>query len=194
MNHLASSNGTKGAVTSAFYGIRWAHTVAGLPSPTEHPFVQTALEGAQRLLSTAVKKKEPITPALLSQLAQKHGGPTADLKDLWFLFICLVGYAGFMRIDELTHLRKEHVVISDHSMTLHLPGAKTDQHRQGNTIFVARTNTPTCPVTITERYMRAMGDSLTPDSYLLLRFVRTKEGLRACSDKQISYARIRANT
>ena len=53
-------------------------------------------------------------------------------------------------------------------MEIHLPGAKTDQHRQGNTIFVARTNTPTCPVAITERYMRALGDSLTPDSYLLL--------------------------
>ena len=46
LNHLAPSNGTKGAITPPSYGIRWAHTVAGLPSPTEQQFAQTTSEGA----------------------------------------------------------------------------------------------------------------------------------------------------
>ena len=105
------------------------HTVAGLPSPTEQQFAQRTSEGAQRLLSTAVNKKEPITPELFSQLAKKHGGLTTDLKDLHFLFICLVRYTGFMCIDELMQSHKQHVIISDHSMEIYLPGARTSTTR-----------------------------------------------------------------
>ena len=39
------------AIDSALYGIRWAHKIAGLESPTEHPTVLAAAEGARRKLS-----------------------------------------------------------------------------------------------------------------------------------------------
>ncbi|CAH3032378.1 unnamed protein product [Porites lobata] len=39
------------AIDSALYGIRWAHKIAGLASPTEHPTVIAAAEGARRKLS-----------------------------------------------------------------------------------------------------------------------------------------------
>ena len=161
------------------------HTVAGLPSPTEQQFAQRTSEGAQCLLSTAVNKKEPITPELFSQLAKKHGGPTADLKDLHFLFICLVRYTGFMRIDEPMQSHKQHVIISYHSMKIYVTGARTSTTRVPQ-CFVAHTNTPTCPVAITEWYKHAMGDSLTPNSHPRLRFVWTKKDLSACSNKKLA--------
>ena len=86
LNHLAPSNGTKGAITLASYGIRWVHTVAGLPSPTVHQFAQTTSEGAQRLLSTAVNEKEPITSELFSQLTKKKQWPHNRSKRFAFPF------------------------------------------------------------------------------------------------------------
>ncbi|CAH3103488.1 unnamed protein product [Porites lobata] len=40
------------AIDSALYGIRWAHKIAGLASPTEHPTVIAAAEGARRNLKS----------------------------------------------------------------------------------------------------------------------------------------------
>ena len=42
---LILSNGKKGAIVDAFYGIRWGHHLAGLDSPTNHPTVKMAFEG-----------------------------------------------------------------------------------------------------------------------------------------------------
>ena len=36
------------SIDSALYGIPWAHKMAGLESPTEHPTVIAAAEGARR--------------------------------------------------------------------------------------------------------------------------------------------------
>ena len=63
LNHVLESNQTKGAITSSFYGIRWAHHIAGLDSPTDHPFTKLAFEGCLRLINNGHKQpKEPITP------------------------------------------------------------------------------------------------------------------------------------
>ncbi|CAH3108317.1 unnamed protein product, partial [Porites lobata] len=48
------------AIDSALYGIRWAHKIAGLASPTEHPTVIAAAEGARRKLSKPVQPKQPL--------------------------------------------------------------------------------------------------------------------------------------
>ena len=65
-NHILLKYKTKGAIVSAFYGIRWGHSIAGFVSPTDHPFVKLAFEGCQRLADTSRKQpKEPISPEVL---------------------------------------------------------------------------------------------------------------------------------
>ena len=58
-NHLLTTNGSRGSVIDAFYGLRWGHHAAGFYSPTDHPFVQLAFEGAKRLQLFWIKKKGP---------------------------------------------------------------------------------------------------------------------------------------
>ena len=48
------------AIDSGLYGIRWAHKIAGLESPTEHPTVMAASEGTRRKLSKPVQPKQPL--------------------------------------------------------------------------------------------------------------------------------------
>ena len=56
------------ALESAVYVIRWAHRTAGLNSPTDHPVVQSTLEGAKRKLGRPVNPKEPISLELVGSL------------------------------------------------------------------------------------------------------------------------------
>ena len=37
-------------------------------------------------------------------------------------------------------------------MSIHIVSSKTDQFRQGDRVLVARTDSPTCPVAMLERY------------------------------------------
>ena len=49
LTSLIFSNGKKGAIVDALYGIRWGHHLAEFDSPTNHPTVKMAFEGAQRI-------------------------------------------------------------------------------------------------------------------------------------------------
>ena len=48
------------ALVAAFYGIRWGHHINGVESPTDHPFVCMAFDGAVRLC-----EKKPKTPNII---------------------------------------------------------------------------------------------------------------------------------
>lgn len=61
------------AIDSALYGIRWAHKIAGLESPTEHPTVIAAAEGARlRKLSKPVQPKQPLDLETVVKVAQYY--------------------------------------------------------------------------------------------------------------------------
>ena len=59
-------------IDSALYGIRWAHKMAGLDSPTEHPTVIAAAEGARRKLSKPVQPKQPLDLETVVKVAQYY--------------------------------------------------------------------------------------------------------------------------
>ena len=85
------------AIDSALYGIRWAHKIAGLESPTEHPTVIAAAERARRKLSKPVQPKQPLDLETVVKVAQYYN-TVASLAVIRFLFVLLVGYAGLFRI------------------------------------------------------------------------------------------------
>ena len=89
LNELKKESGSKSSFEAAVYGLNWAHEMAGLDSPTSHPLVHAALEGARRQLGKPTVKKEPVTPEMLRSLVEKFGGRNASLTDLrgWALEI-----------------------------------------------------------------------------------------------------------
>ena len=104
----ASSTRSFNALSSAMYGIRWAHNIVGLQSPTDNIIVQQIVEATKRLYGKSPSPRKPITVDTLSQIISKYGGSRASLSDLRVCFIFLVGFAGFMRSDELTHPTQTH--------------------------------------------------------------------------------------
>ena len=100
-NELLLTNSTISCLTSAYCGIRWAHLTAGVESPTEHPFVKMAFEGAKRLTpGSKSNQKEPLTPNMIRELVSLYGS-SGNLIHMRFLVTSLLGFAGFFRISEL---------------------------------------------------------------------------------------------
>ena len=147
------------SIESAVYAIKWGHAMAGFEAcPVSHPLVKFALEGAKRRLARPVQPKEPLSVSTVQAIAT-HFASSASLSDLRFLFILLVGFAGFFRIDEIRNIALRDVSIHSDHMSVYVPQRKNDQYREGYTAFLARTGKVTCPVAVTERLIKLLPQS-----------------------------------
>ena len=133
--------------------------MAGIEAcPVTHPLVKFALEGAKRRLARPVQPKEPLSVSTVQAIAT-HFASRASLADLCFLFILLVGFAGFFRIDEFRNIGLRDISIHSDHMSLYVSQRKNDQYREGHTAFLARTGKVTCPVVVTERLIKLLPQS-----------------------------------
>ena len=69
LQHLIDTTHSPSVVDSAIYAIQRAHTMAGIPSPTNSPIIHPIREAAKRLVGTRpVNKKEPISAGMIRKL------------------------------------------------------------------------------------------------------------------------------
>ena len=174
---LSESANSVAPIEAAVYGIRWAHSLAAIPSPTDHGVVKAAVERCKRLLAKPKNPKDPVPVDIFVKLVSTLGGPDADLHNLRFLVLCLVGFAGFMRISELLKVKVKDVKIFDTRMSITVPKRKNDQFRKGHVISLSRTGNVTCPVIMSERLIEKA--RLLPHGHLICRLVSTKTGLKS---------------
>jgi hypothetical protein len=144
------------------------------------------------MLAHKTTKKEPITPEILAQLVDRFAGKDADLGDLHIVTWCLVGFAGFLRFNELSTLKESDLqILSDH-MEIFIESSKTDQYRDGAWVTIVRTATKTCPVTMVERYVSLEGICASPDFYFFRGITRSKKnGVKLRQQGGLSYSRMR---
>ena len=63
LQHIIEGTHSPCSVNFAFYGLKWAHDVAGTPFPTVDPIVEAARTASKRVLGTSIlSHKEPIWP------------------------------------------------------------------------------------------------------------------------------------
>ena len=193
LNFVLKTSKKSGTLTTAFYGIRWGHHVNGLYSPTDHPFVSMTYEGTLRLCERKPKDpKEPITPEILKHLIKTFD--SESLMSLRFLLICSLGFFGFFRIDELLTVQLKDLTIKSAHLEIFLEVSKSDQHRDGNTIYVSRNeNTKFCPVNLVERFLSLSNVTSTsnPECFLIPRLIKIKKGHKIHLFEGISYTRAR---
>ena len=106
LQSLIQESASCSTIDEVHYGLKWVHDLAGLPDPCNSSLVLPLIESAKRLLSIPVKKKEPVTPEAIQLLFSKYGSSSASLSDLRVLTLCVLGYAGFFRFNELVQLRR----------------------------------------------------------------------------------------
>ena len=140
-------------LTSAFYGIRWAHSVIGVTSPTESELVKNVLEAGKRKLSVPKTKKEPISAELLLKMYDKFF-QYENVYNQRSICACLIAYAGFLRCSELLNIRCSDVAFQKSHMSIFIEKSKTDIYRDGQWVVIARTNSKLCPVKNLEMFFR----------------------------------------
>ena len=105
--------------------------------------------------------------------------------------ICLLGYAGFFRFNELALLKESDVKFYEDHVEVFVESSKTDQYREGAWVPIARTGSKICPVAMLERYWNLGEISGDIDRLLFRGLTKTKQGYRLRPSGGISYSRVR---
>lgn len=176
------------------YGLKWFHELGGLSDPCRCPLVENVFEAGRKILSTRVKKKEPVTPEIMCSLFDKFGSISANLAELRVLAICVLGYTGFLRFDELSSLRRSDFEFEDSYMKVFIEKSKTDQYRDGAWVLISRSDKVTCPVNLVIRYFDMAGFEPTSNEYIFrsLSFFKSRNSYQLRNaDFPLSYSRVR---
>lgn len=132
-------------IEGAYYAIRFFHLLGGYENPCEKPIVFEMLEASKRIISNKKNRKQPITVEHLNLLHAKLS-KMKNLYNMRTLTICLIGYAGFMRFSEITGLRRCDVLFYNSYIKIFIEKCKTDVYREGNWIYISKTDNELCPV------------------------------------------------
>jgi integrase len=153
--------------------------------------VKNILEGTKRRLSVPIKKKEPITPDLLSEMYDNM----FCIKNLYTqrtLNACLLAYSGFLRVSELLNMQSCDILFYQNHMSVFIQKIKTDIYRNGDTIVIARTGNKLCPVQNLEIYLEWSCNPSDSDVYLFRNLTKSKDNFIFRKDnKPLSHTRMR---
>ena len=108
------------------------------------------------------------------------------------LSACLLAYSGFLRFDELIHVRVSDLLIVSDMMKIKIPRSKTDQYRQGDEILIPRSFTSRCPVAMLERYIAKTKIQLDDKEFLFRGIIHTKNGETLRPSGNLSYTTMRS--
>ena len=130
---------------------------------------------------------------MIKSLVNKFRGENASLLDLRFLLTSLLGFSGFLRIDELLSIKIKHLRMNKSRLEILVPKSKTDLHREGNIIYISRVLSECCPVKFSEKYLQKANIEISKDGEtpLISRIFKTKKGHKISKIQRISYSRIR---
>ncbi|KAK6191282.1 hypothetical protein SNE40_003012 [Patella caerulea] len=128
---------------------------------------------------------------MLNDLLNKYES-CKDLLIVRNLTMILIGFAGFLRYDELSSLKAREISLSDDYLKIFICNSKTDKHRQGNEIL--KGTGIACPVTMFKRYI-ALANIELDSSYFIFRPVFRSKGLAKLiyQNKKLSYTAARQN-
>ena len=177
IQYLLERTGSALTINTAFYAINWAHKLAGLESPTDHPTVLLIKEGTVRTCSQKCNRKEPLEPDHLKGLARRTN--FEDLLQLRSLVMYVLSFCGFLRSAEILELRRNSISFKSDHMEIIIVKSKTDQLREGEILVIAKTEGDLCPVNLLQLYLSKAGipDNSTNMSSGQFPLLRSKRSL-----------------
>lgn len=190
LTHLIDSKSSYSVISASLYAIKWVHQINNLPDPTTNNFVIRLLEGAKRLCSKPVVKKDVVDSEFIITLCSSFD--TDDLVHLRDITMILLGYAGFLRFDEISELKCNDIHFNEDHLVLKIRRSKTDIYRAGKEVLIAKGNTIACPYNMLLKYINVSNQNITLDQYLFRPINRSKNKCKLIyKNKKISYTTAR---
>ena len=184
------------SIQSTLYAIGFFHKSCGLQNPCDSKFLKAVAQGCKRLdckSNSVSRQKSPILPEHLSSLVSRFAGPRASLSDIRDVTLCLVGFAGFFRFNELCNIKWSDISFADEFFSVTIPRSKTDQYHNGSTVLIAKTGFPTCPYSMLVRYASSARADMTSNNFVFgkLIFHSSTKTYSLREGSQLSYSRAR---
>ena len=144
---------------------------------------------ADRLHDREMELLTNTLPCIIRDLVDIYERAGMDLMGLRFIQMCLLRFAVFLRIEELLSIRLQELTIFEDHLEVNIPYSKTDQHRHGDTVFIARTGSKYCPVAYLEKFLQLAKLDVNNDggAFVIPRLFKTKHGYTASKTAGISY-------
>ena len=161
------------------------------PDRAENGFGHNFNESSKRLRSTKDIKKDTINTELLIDHCDLFKA-NSDLLTLRDLSMILIGFAGFLRFEELVELRCCDVKFKGNFLSIQIRKSKTDAYRSGNEILISKGKSSACPYAMLQNYMTKACINTSLDKYLFRPIFRSGKSCRLLDkDKKLSYTRTR---
>lgn len=191
--HLSKQFNSVSKVNEAFYAISWAHNISGTDNPCHSSLVVSVLEGARRITSKPVTKKEPITPKILQRIVERYGSSRNSLPDIRISCMCLLSYAAFLRFSELVNIKRSDIAFYDDHFSLFISKSKTDKYKQGSNVIVSKTNNVTCPYNMLKLYLQVAVIASDSDCFIFraVTFCKKSGSYKLRKSGPLSYSRAR---
>jgi integrase len=125
--------------------IHKAHLEISVKSPAQSERVKLTMQGIRRTIG---KQQRQVRPMVKDDLLQAlvmidRQKPVKAARDRALL---LIGFAGAFRRSELVAVHSDHITHLPNGIEIFLPVSKTDQAREGRTVFIPHANGDRCPV------------------------------------------------
>ena len=191
LTKLLDSGTSANVISTAIFALKLAHSMNGLADPTENGFVKNMNESAKRLRSSRVVNKDVVSSEMLIELCNIFAG-NSNLLVLRDLALILIGYAGFLRFDELVELRCSDVKFKENYISIQIRKSKTDIYREGNEVLIAKGVSVACPYNMLKTYMGKASIDCSSEMYLFRSVIRSRHVCKLSDkDKKLSYTRTR---
>ena len=189
--HLNRKAASFSSINLAACAIAWGHNLAGLVSPTKDILVSECLAGLKAKLAKPRLPKEPLQLSHIRRIfSELQENSLTDLRDTCIIFLA---FYGFLRFDELSHLRVKHICIRTDHLELHIERAKNDQLREGNYVCIAKLDCEACPVALLQKYL-FVGKLINNADMFCFRRIIMQKGVKLLQHKNLpmSYGSVRS--
>lgn len=189
ITNLLDQGKSDNVISSAVYGIKWAHKVNDLEDPTDSNIVKLLMETAKRIRSKPRQKKDIVTAEMLQNLCSLYTD-CEDVVELRDLCMITLAFSGFLRFNELSNLHCNDIKLNSDHIVVNIRKSKTDIYRKGNEILIAKGSSSACPYKMIQKYMSVAGLSVQSNEYLFKPAFRSKNvSALIKKNKSLSYTR-----
>ena len=169
--HLLEQSSSASAVSKAKAAIRWAHEKACLPLPF-NSMVEQIATAAKRRAAKPPARKRPFSREQVAAMVRELA-LDSDCFKLRTAVMIAVGFAGFMRWDDLQRIRVGNIAFHSKHMEIQLEKRKNDQMRQGTSVFISKQGQEIGAYALCQRLIQTAG--LESEDLLLSNLVKKKE-------------------